>query len=134
MNEQKLTTELIKKRLLLGWPEWEGDLNDDCTMEWKGLSAHVEQMSKNHWYFSVWITGTKQDIFHSTDDDVVALSGNSARNICEIIMKSYSFPPLVDRIRDLEYVMDTYNSAKGDLDTAQDMLLHKKINPWKDDQ
>lgn len=92
--------------------EWEGDLNDDCSFRTKdNYFAHVECMGfcdcaecrhdnagdsgmceacgatlVGDWYFAVEDTGAKETVYHSTEDNVAALTGESARMLCEVIV------------------------------------------------
>jgi hypothetical protein len=73
---------------------WTGDLSDDCVARWRDLSAHAEKMDERFWYCSVtrWEGAGKRrkniSIFHTSDDDVVPLTGEAARKLCEFVMRA----------------------------------------------
>jgi hypothetical protein len=69
--------------------KWEGDLADDCKLKTDdGFGAHAEEMDDNEWYCSVWQDlGSKQiTIFHSTENDIMPLSGDAARALCQLVI------------------------------------------------
>jgi len=66
---------------------WEGDLDDDCRARWRGLRAHAEAMDENAWYCSVRVEDADDDLFHSSTDDVVPITGAAARKLCEMVMR-----------------------------------------------
>jgi len=33
---------------------WQGNLNDDCTAEWQGMTLHAEEMDKAYWWWAVY--------------------------------------------------------------------------------
>jgi hypothetical protein len=69
--------------------KWEGDLADDCLLKTAdGFGAHAEAMGQNEWYCSVWqYRGPERaDIFHSADDDIMPLTGDAARALCQLII------------------------------------------------
>lgn len=83
---------------------WDGDLEDDCTAEWRGLGAHAECMGDTdddgeplgyeNWYCCVWqinpqarVGSDNKIVFHSSEDDVIPLGGAAARALCERIMR-----------------------------------------------
>lgn len=67
-------------------PKWTGDLEDDCTLVEGDLTAHVEAMDYNVWYCSLYDTNNKKYLFHSSDANVIFLTGESARNMCELLI------------------------------------------------
>lgn len=95
--------------------EWKGDLNDDCSCRTEdNYLAHVECMGhmpcdecghENEtpsqtceecgatlmadWFFCLSDEGAKEDIFHSTEENVTALTGDSARELCEMMMVAH---------------------------------------------
>jgi|GEM_PF-3111700 len=95
--------------------KWNGDLNDDCsfTTEDKYL-AHVESMGHHpcdecghenegpdgecescgatligDWFFAVSDEGAHEDVFHSSEENITALTGDAARELCEIIVTAH---------------------------------------------
>ncbi len=69
-------------------PVWDGDLDDDCSLTWRGYGAHAEAMGEREWYCSVWRLADGVDVFHSTDADVVPLTGPAARRLCELVIRA----------------------------------------------
>jgi len=92
--------------------KWEGDPENDCLFQTTDkYMGHVEGMgfsdcdSCQHenagggdrceacgaellgdWHFAVEDMGAKENIYHSTDDNVTALTGDAARMLCEVIV------------------------------------------------
>ena len=33
---------------------WKGNLDDDCTAEWKGMTLRAEEMDKAYWWWAVF--------------------------------------------------------------------------------
>ena len=44
---------------------WKGNLNDDCTAEWKGMTLRAEEMDKAYWWWAVY--GESGDIIDDSD-------------------------------------------------------------------
>jgi len=63
--------------------EWTPD-DDDFCCEWNGLSAQVEQMSDNDWFF---IVDFPEGRFHCYERDVRAMTRDAAMMLCEFIMR-----------------------------------------------
>jgi hypothetical protein len=73
---------------------WERDLEDDCIVKWRGFGAHAEKMDDDSWYCSVWASDdsvekrqSAENIFHTADSDMMALSGPAARHLAEMVMR-----------------------------------------------
>jgi hypothetical protein len=94
---------------------WRGDLDDDCSAEWRGLGAHAELMgesdpsdpdSADAWYCSVWrvnpaarVGSDNETLFHSSDHDTLPLTGPAARRLCELVMRAEAYREDRDRSR-----------------------------------
>ena len=67
--------------------KWTGDLNDDCHLERYGLSAHVECMDKNHWWFGIY--HGKNQVYNTADNRAVVnlTTGKMARAAAECVME-----------------------------------------------
>lgn len=73
---------------------WVGDLDDDCTLSRYGMTAHVEKMDRNCWWFNV--TTPKRDgspgyndLFNTADNatHVPLRSGKVARRAAECALE-----------------------------------------------
>jgi hypothetical protein len=60
-------------------PEWQGDLNDDCSAQWAGLLLRAERTDEDSWWWCVYDSATSDQIDSSTDHDQVIHSGEQAR-------------------------------------------------------
>ena len=62
---------------------WDGDLSDDCSARIGSFTAHAEHLDGpkrgGNWYFQV------HDVLHSETSGIQPRSGDSARQICEIV-------------------------------------------------
>jgi hypothetical protein len=71
---------------------WQGDLDDDCTLERYGMLAHVEAMDRNVWWFAIsplpWVPG-RVDLFNTADNEthVKLTTGKMARATAECCME-----------------------------------------------
>jgi hypothetical protein len=45
--------------------EWTGDLDDDCTASWAGLTLRAEKMDRAVWWWAVYDDGTQGPIADS---------------------------------------------------------------------
>jgi hypothetical protein len=72
--------------------DWQGDLDDDCTLRRYGMIAHVEQMRHGHWWFSIgrlpWTPG-EDDLYNTANNEIVIrlTTGKMARIAAEIAME-----------------------------------------------
>ncbi len=74
-------------------PQWEGDLEDDCSAEWAGLTLRAEEMEENYWWWCVYdneLTKHVSNVPHtqvrsSNDDGAVQCTtgGRSSECGCE---------------------------------------------------
>ncbi len=61
--------------------EWMGDLNDDCTASWEGLTLRAERMKRVSWWWAVYDeTG---EVACSADSEVHVPTGKKARAAAE---------------------------------------------------
>lgn len=68
--------------------DWQGDLNDDCTLERYGMLAHVEAMDRNRWWFA--ISRGNKDLFNFADREAPNIrltTGKMARAAAECCME-----------------------------------------------
>lgn len=67
--------------------EWVAQSHDDFVCNYLSLGAHVEQLTDNQWFCSVY----EGDIglFHSCILDMHPGSGKSGRDFCEFLMRLY---------------------------------------------
>ncbi len=110
---------------------WHGDLEDDCNASWNGLRAHVEKMDENEWYFSVYVPNTpvsEPDLFHSTDDNALALTGEAGRRLCEYIMRSEVFGKENAELRGLlEEALDVMRTCRTGSDYWENSGIGGKL-------
>jgi hypothetical protein len=62
---------------------WTGDLNDDCTAEWAGLTLRAEEMNRKSWWWAVYDAATHEIISDSNASTVIARNGKKARGAAE---------------------------------------------------
>ncbi len=69
-------------------PIWTGDLDDDCSLHWRGYHAHAECLSRNQWHCMVWreAEGKSTQVFHADEFDVMPKTGEAARWLCELVI------------------------------------------------
>ena len=51
---------------------WLGDLKDDCTAEWAGLTLRAEQTDRKHWWWAVYAAADREIIADSHASSFVA--------------------------------------------------------------
>jgi hypothetical protein len=69
---------------------WSGDLNDDCTARWAGLTLRAEEMDEGSWWWAVYDDDIDNPVRASYDDDMgQAKSGQDARNAAEREARTY---------------------------------------------
>ena len=64
-------------------PIWEGDLDDDCTARWAGLTLRAEWMNGNDWWWCVYDDSTDTQIASSNELLEPPQSGDAARKAAE---------------------------------------------------
>jgi len=62
---------------------WQGDLNDDCTAEWAGLTLRAEQMERTRWWWAVYDSATGEIVKDSHAASEIARNGKRARSAAE---------------------------------------------------
>jgi hypothetical protein len=72
---------------------WLGDLDDDCTAEWAGLTLRAEYMDRKHWWWAVYDSATSEIITDSHASSEVARSGKHARSAAERAARSWLSDP-----------------------------------------
>ncbi len=71
---------------------WNGDLEDDCSLERYGMLAHVECMDKGYWWFGIsavpWVKG-QNDLYNTADNQKVVrlTTGKMARAAAECCLE-----------------------------------------------
>jgi hypothetical protein len=70
-------------------PEWFGDLDDDCSAHWAGLTLRAELMEENRWWWCAYDDGDTQ--VRSSDEDhyCSTISGEWARASAEQAARQY---------------------------------------------
>lgn len=69
--------------------DWQGDLNNDCSLERYGMLAHAEKMDTNRWWFAI-SRGDGTDLFNFADreyGDIRLTTGKMARAAAECCME-----------------------------------------------
>jgi len=64
-------------------PTWTGNLDDDCTALWAGLTLRAEWMQDNIWWWCVYDDATGQQIASSDSSEELFRSGQTARQAAE---------------------------------------------------
>lgn len=72
--------------------DWQGDLNDDCTLERYGYMAHAEKMDKGHWWIAVCKSNSGvpyTDIYNTAENGafIPLQTGEIARTCAEIVLE-----------------------------------------------
>lgn len=60
-------------------PRWTGDLNDDCTARWAGLTLRAEKMDRCQWWWCVYDDVLKKQVVSSNEEQASFHSGHAAR-------------------------------------------------------
>jgi hypothetical protein len=63
--------------------QWEGNLNDDCTARWAGLTLRAEWMTGLDWWWCVYDDSTGDQIASSNESLDRPPSGDAARKAAE---------------------------------------------------
>lgn len=68
--------------------EWKGDLDDDCSLERYGMTAHVECMDRGCWWFGIYRGG--ECLFNKGDAEtyIALTTGKMARAAAECVMEA----------------------------------------------
>jgi hypothetical protein len=74
--------------------DWQGDLDDDCTLIRYGMMAHVEQMGRGRWWFAVYSHEGRMgcgDIYNTASNHtyVKLTTGKMARAAAECILEAF---------------------------------------------
>jgi len=72
--------------------EWTGDLDDDCTAEWRGLLLRAEWMDGSRWWWAVSEAMSGNEIESSNNSgyfDIEFSSGSAARQAAENSAREY---------------------------------------------
>jgi hypothetical protein len=68
---------------------WLGDLDDDCTAEWAGLTLRAEQMDRKHWWWAVYDSATNEAIADSHGCSEISRNGKRARNAAKLAARKW---------------------------------------------
>jgi hypothetical protein len=68
---------------------WTGDLDDDCTAQWRGLMLRAEWIDGPDWWWAVSEIATGSEIGASNDFDTPCVSGSDARSLAEIAARDH---------------------------------------------
>jgi len=63
--------------------EWTGDLDDDCTARWAGLTLRAEEMKRADWWWAVYDDRSQTVLGASSDEGVRITTGKKARLAAE---------------------------------------------------
>jgi hypothetical protein len=69
--------------------EWEGDLADDCTATWAGLTLRAESMKRGSWWWAVYDDRSGETIDSSNDSTERFTNGKKARAAAERAAKKW---------------------------------------------
>ena len=69
--------------------EWTGDLNDDCTATWSGLTLRAEEMTRADWWWAVYDERTGAILGDSHAAGVSVTSGRKARSAAEDVARKW---------------------------------------------
>jgi hypothetical protein len=87
-GSDKMTLD-VRPETLASTVEWVGDLNDDCTASWEGLTLRAERMRRVSWWWAVYDeTG---EVACSADSDVHVPTGKKARAAAEHAAKEWLY-------------------------------------------
>ena len=73
-------------------PRWEGDLSDDCTAHWCGLTLRAEAMDEEDWWWAVYSPDGRVD--SSNNYAVLIPNGERARAAAESAARKLLGPNL----------------------------------------
>jgi hypothetical protein len=63
--------------------KWTGDLDDDCTAAWAGLTLRAESMKRGHWWWAVLDDRSGETIGSSNESAERFSTGKKARAAAE---------------------------------------------------
>ena len=75
-----------------GAPQWEGDLDDDCSARWFGFLLRAEWMDEGIWWWAVYGKNGEGEVDSSNNYEVVVSSGEAARRAAEIAARKFVSP------------------------------------------
>lgn len=87
MEDRNHIPELVWMRMAAASqprPAWSGDLADDCTARWAGLTLRAECMEDGIWWWSVYLDSQDLEVASSLDVDAVFATGEDARKAAEL--------------------------------------------------
>jgi hypothetical protein len=64
--------------------QWAGDLSDDCTARWAGLTLRAEEMRHANWWWAVYDDRTGEILDTSAAGETRVVNGHRARIAAEI--------------------------------------------------
>jgi hypothetical protein len=64
-------------------PVWTGNLDDDCTARWAGLTLRAEWMNDDVWFWCVYDDATGDQVCSSNRSEHECRSGSAARAAAE---------------------------------------------------
>lgn len=67
--------------------EWTGDLRDDCTARWAGLTLRAEQMQRGVWWWAVYDDRSGAILGDSNTAGVRVPNGKQARTAAERVAR-----------------------------------------------
>ena len=81
----------IRRVLSMKELQWTGDLSDDCSAQWAGLTLHCKEMDQQSWSWRVTDTllGTHPEVDSWNNYEETIRSGEEARNRAEAAARMY---------------------------------------------
>jgi len=69
--------------------EWKGDLGDDCTAAWAGLTLRAELMKRGSWWWAVYDDRSGETLGSSNDSADRVATGKKARLAAERVAREW---------------------------------------------
>jgi hypothetical protein len=69
--------------------DWTGDLDDDCTARWAGLTLRAEQMQRGVWWWAVYDDRSGTILGDSNTAEVRVPNGKKARVAAERVARKW---------------------------------------------
>lgn len=85
-----ITTALGAPTSMMARPVWEGDLSDDCTAQWHGLTLRAEKMTTGDWWWAVFDDADSEGwVASSSDHSPRRWSAGQARRAAEVAAEEH---------------------------------------------
>ena len=73
--------------------EWTGNLNDDCTARWAGLTLRAEEMKRGEWWWAVYDDRSDTILGDSNTPHIRVKNGRHARLAAERVARQWLGSP-----------------------------------------